>query len=341
MIVPSHFVPLAAPGMVALGLKWMWNPGIAVLHQAAAVVGPARLGLSRSGARPRGTRAPCRAAACAILLSPVASCFEELAALRDDDFGLSEEGIADAVQDAARVRRGSAGRRSRPARSEFRRRCSTQRRPRRCDPARAHGHRRRRLFSRRTAISSPRSVRDRMQDRLAAAGDRIRVEHRGDRLAGRAGRRMRAVRTTERQVTSKPTSSCCAAASWSPSLARELGLQDSDAGRQRLQPHAAATTPVAGTLRDPQRGRDRGDADGRRTALRRNDGDGRAERGRQPRSRARHHRCRAALLSAVRAAATSTASRRGAACVPVRRTVALRRVARRGSPISPSPPVMR
>ena len=26
MIVPSHFVPLAAPGMVALALKWMWNP---------------------------------------------------------------------------------------------------------------------------------------------------------------------------------------------------------------------------------------------------------------------------------------------------------------------------
>lgn len=26
MVVPSHFIPLAAPGMVALGLKWMWNP---------------------------------------------------------------------------------------------------------------------------------------------------------------------------------------------------------------------------------------------------------------------------------------------------------------------------
>lgn len=26
MIVPSHFVPLAAPGMVAMGLKMMWNP---------------------------------------------------------------------------------------------------------------------------------------------------------------------------------------------------------------------------------------------------------------------------------------------------------------------------
>lgn len=26
MIVPSHFIPLAAPGMVKLGLKWMWDP---------------------------------------------------------------------------------------------------------------------------------------------------------------------------------------------------------------------------------------------------------------------------------------------------------------------------
>jgi glycine/D-amino acid oxidase-like deaminating enzyme len=26
MVVPSHFVPLAAPGMIRLGLKWMWNP---------------------------------------------------------------------------------------------------------------------------------------------------------------------------------------------------------------------------------------------------------------------------------------------------------------------------
>ncbi len=26
MIVPSHFTPLAAPGMVGLGLRWMWNP---------------------------------------------------------------------------------------------------------------------------------------------------------------------------------------------------------------------------------------------------------------------------------------------------------------------------
>jgi D-amino-acid dehydrogenase len=26
MVVPSHFVPLASPGVVQLGLRWMWNP---------------------------------------------------------------------------------------------------------------------------------------------------------------------------------------------------------------------------------------------------------------------------------------------------------------------------
>ncbi len=26
MLVPSHIIPLAAPGMIRLGLKWMWNP---------------------------------------------------------------------------------------------------------------------------------------------------------------------------------------------------------------------------------------------------------------------------------------------------------------------------
>jgi glycine/D-amino acid oxidase-like deaminating enzyme len=31
MIVPSHFVPLAAPGAVALALKWMFQLGIQIL----------------------------------------------------------------------------------------------------------------------------------------------------------------------------------------------------------------------------------------------------------------------------------------------------------------------
>ena len=26
MVVPSHIVPLASPGMVQLALRWMWNP---------------------------------------------------------------------------------------------------------------------------------------------------------------------------------------------------------------------------------------------------------------------------------------------------------------------------
>jgi len=28
MIVPKPFHPLAAPGMMAMGLKWMWNPSL-------------------------------------------------------------------------------------------------------------------------------------------------------------------------------------------------------------------------------------------------------------------------------------------------------------------------
>ena len=63
MIVPSHFVPLAAPGMVALGLKWMWNPALAVLHQAARFAGICSTGAASSGAPPTPRTSPRRAAA--------------------------------------------------------------------------------------------------------------------------------------------------------------------------------------------------------------------------------------------------------------------------------------
>lgn len=37
MVVPSHFVPLAAPGMVRLGLRWMLNPESPFYVKPAAV----------------------------------------------------------------------------------------------------------------------------------------------------------------------------------------------------------------------------------------------------------------------------------------------------------------
>jgi D-amino-acid dehydrogenase len=92
MIVPSHFVPLAAPGMVALGLKWMWNPKSPFyikprfdadlfswgfkFWQAAT-----RQHVERSGPLLRDLSFASRA------------CFEELAALPNSDFGLVKRGL--------------------------------------------------------------------------------------------------------------------------------------------------------------------------------------------------------------------------------------------------------
>jgi D-amino-acid dehydrogenase len=92
MIVPSHFVPLAAPGMVALGFKWMWNPKSPFyikprfdadlfswgfkFWQAAT-----RQHVERSGPLLRDLSFASRA------------CFEELATLPDSDFGLVKRGL--------------------------------------------------------------------------------------------------------------------------------------------------------------------------------------------------------------------------------------------------------
>ncbi len=92
MIVPSHFVPLAAPGMVALGLKWMWNPespfyikprpdadliGWALKFWKAAT--PAHV--QRSAPLLRDLNLASRA------------CYEELSALPEMDFGLVRKGL--------------------------------------------------------------------------------------------------------------------------------------------------------------------------------------------------------------------------------------------------------
>jgi D-amino-acid dehydrogenase len=92
MIVPSHFVPLAAPGMVALGLKWMWNP------RSPFYVKP-RLDpelLSWAGRFWRAAT-PARVARAAPLLRDLSfasrACYEELAALPGVDFGLVRRGL--------------------------------------------------------------------------------------------------------------------------------------------------------------------------------------------------------------------------------------------------------
>jgi D-amino-acid dehydrogenase len=92
MIVPSHFVPLAAPGMVALGLKWMWNP------QSPFYIKP-RLDrdlLSWGWKFFRAANAA-HVTRSAPLLRDLhlcsRACFEELATLPGSEFGLVKKGL--------------------------------------------------------------------------------------------------------------------------------------------------------------------------------------------------------------------------------------------------------
>ena len=92
MIVPSHFIPLAAPGMVALGLKWMWNPASPLYIKPrfdADLFGWGIKFWRAANAAHVGRAAP--------LLRDLSlasrTCFEELAALPKADFGLVKKGL--------------------------------------------------------------------------------------------------------------------------------------------------------------------------------------------------------------------------------------------------------
>jgi D-amino-acid dehydrogenase len=92
MIVPSHFIPLAAPGMVALGLKWMWNP------ESPFYIKP-RLSLELLDWMYKFWRAatPEHVRRSAPLLRDLnfasRAAYAELAALPGNDFGLVEKGL--------------------------------------------------------------------------------------------------------------------------------------------------------------------------------------------------------------------------------------------------------
>jgi D-amino-acid dehydrogenase len=90
MVVPSHFVPLAAPGMVALGLKWMWNPSSPFYIKPRASWTLADWALKFWQA---SNVAHVRRAAPLLRDLTLASreCFEELA--REDDFGFVKSGM--------------------------------------------------------------------------------------------------------------------------------------------------------------------------------------------------------------------------------------------------------
>ncbi|MGH7951759.1 MAG: NAD(P)/FAD-dependent oxidoreductase [Limisphaerales bacterium] len=92
MIVPSHFVPLAAPGAVAFGLKWMWNPASPFYIKPRASWDLIDWGLKFWRA---STAEHVRRVAPLIRDLSFASraCYEELATLPGIDFGLVKRGL--------------------------------------------------------------------------------------------------------------------------------------------------------------------------------------------------------------------------------------------------------
>lgn len=92
MIVPSHFVPLAAPGMVALGLKWMWNPESPFYIKPRLDMGLMRWAYQFwRAATPEHVRRSAPVLRDLNLASR--ACYEELSALPEIDFGLVRKGL--------------------------------------------------------------------------------------------------------------------------------------------------------------------------------------------------------------------------------------------------------
>jgi D-amino-acid dehydrogenase len=92
MIVPSHFVPLAAPGMVSLGLRMMWNPESPFYIKprlSADLLSWAWKFYQASNAEHVRRSAP--------LLRDLSlasrQCFEELSEIPGNDFGLVKKGL--------------------------------------------------------------------------------------------------------------------------------------------------------------------------------------------------------------------------------------------------------
>lgn len=90
MIVPSHFIPLAAPGMVALGLKWMWNPESPFYIQPRLNADLFKWGFQFwKSATPEHVK--CSAPLLRDLSFASSAVFEELS--REFDFGLTQRGL--------------------------------------------------------------------------------------------------------------------------------------------------------------------------------------------------------------------------------------------------------
>jgi D-amino-acid dehydrogenase len=244
MIAPSHFVPLAAPGMVALGLKWMWNP------ESPFYVKP-RLNWDLMSWGYKFWRActPEHVTRSAPLLRDLhlasRACFEELAALPGNDFGLVKKGLlmlcktAHGFEEEARAAE-QAHKLGMPAEVLDAKQTATLDPNIRMDIA--------------GAVYFPKDCH--LTPRRFMAGLKRQLEQAGVQFSWQ---------TEQRIVVADGRA--------------RFGDQSSHAGGKGLQPHFAESTAASDHLRHFYRGARRGHTDGAGAPLRRHDGNRRAERG--------------------------------------------------------------
>jgi D-amino-acid dehydrogenase len=260
MIVPSHFVPLAAPGMVALGLKWMWNPESPFYIKPR--LSPELLSWGYRFWR-ASTAAHVRRAAPLLRDLHFASraCFEQLAALPGFEFGLTKRGLVMLCQTQAALDEEAHG---------------AQRANELGVPAEvldAAGiaqldpdvemNVRGGVFYPRDCHLSPQRLMQNLLDKLQQTGCEF---HWGTDVTGwrTSGKRINALLTTRGEITADEFVLCAGA--WSPQTARDLGLSiPLQAGKgysltvqqPRQLPHLCsiltearvAVTPMGSTLR--------------------------------------------------------------------------------------------
>jgi D-amino-acid dehydrogenase len=221
MLVTSHFVPLAAPGMVALGLKWMWNPASPFYVKPRLSWDLLDWGLKfwRAATKEHVRRA-------APLLRDLSlashSCFEELAALPRSDFGLVRKGLLMLCRTRhaldEEIRTAKLGRAlGIPSEVLDPKQVAARDPGIRMDVAGAV------YFPQDCHLTPDRFV-TQLQDRLAADGTEFvwNTEVSGWRVEG--GRTIRAVTTRDGSEIEADEFILCGG-SWSPLLARKLGLR--------------------------------------------------------------------------------------------------------------------
>ena len=221
MLVTSHFVPLAAPGMVALGLKWMWNPASPFYVKPRLSWDLLDWGLKFWRA---ATQEHVRRAAPLLRDLSLASrrCFEELAALPRSDFGLVRKGLLMLCRTRhaldEEIRTAKLGR-ALGIPSEV----LDPRQVAALDPGIRMNVAGAVYFPQDCHLTPDRFV-TQLQDRLAADGTEFawNTEVTGWRVEG--GRTIRAVTTRDGSEIEADEFILCGG-SWSPLLARKLGLR--------------------------------------------------------------------------------------------------------------------